>query len=169
MMSLRSSIVTVAVATSLVVGCSNQPTGPTALSRDSATAGLTTTQSGGVTTTQTAGITTAQIAGNWTVVSIHPQNEAVRVVPSGVTYALTVADGRVSTKADCNVCGGSLVVGGETLTIGPLLACTRAACSTMAFESAYLAILSGDSTAMLDGESLTLTSPRGDVRLRRIE
>jgi heat shock protein HslJ len=153
MLSLRSSLVTLVLATSFAVGCSDQPAGPTALSRDSGTSGLTANQ----------------IAGNWTVVSIRPQSEAEQVVPSGATYALSVIDGRVSTKADCNVCGGSLVVGGETLTIGPLLACTRAACSTMAFESAYIGILSGDSTARLDGESLTLTSARGDVRFRRIE
>ena len=53
------------------------------------------------------------------------------------------------------------------MTVGPLLACTRAACPTMAFESAYLAILAGERTTRIDGNTLTLTSARGALRFRR--
>ena len=107
--------------------------------------------------------------------SIQPAGQTEQSVPAGTSYALALADGRVSAKADCNVCGGNLVVGGQALTIGPLLACTRAACPTMAFENTYVAILAGDSAARIDGNSLTLTSSRGmrmidvlSVRLRAI-
>ena len=88
-------------------------------------------------------------------------------MPSGASYALTFADGRVSTKADCNTCGGSLTINDQTLTIGPLLACTRAACPTMAFENTYVGILAGDSAAQIDDNSLTLSSQRGVLRFRR--
>jgi heat shock protein HslJ len=56
---------------------------------------------------------------------------------------------------------------GNRLTLGPALACTRAACSTMAFESAYLSVLAGDSQAVVDSNSLTLSSARGVLRFRK--
>jgi len=133
------------------VGCSSQAFSPTSPS------------AGGGTTTLTAD----QTAGTWTLVSIQPAGQTEQVVPGGASYALTLADGRASTKADCNRCGGNLAIGDQTLTIGPNLACTRAACPTMAFESAYVEILAGDSAARIDGNSLTLTSPRGMLRFRR--
>jgi hypothetical protein len=37
----------------------------------------------------------------------------------------------------------------------------------MAFENAYIAILSGDSAALIDSNSLKLSSPRGVLRFRR--
>ena len=108
-----------------------------------------------------------QIAGTWGLASIQPAGEAERSVPSGAPYTLTIAGDRISTKADCNVCSGNLVTNGQNLTIGPLLACTRAACATMDFENMYVGILGGDSAARVDGQSLTLSSSRGVLRFRR--
>jgi heat shock protein HslJ len=53
------------------------------------------------------------------------------------------------------------------VTIGPLLACTRAACSTMAFENTYVGVLAGESHVRVDGDSLTLSSSRGVLRFHR--
>lgn len=53
------------------------------------------------------------------------------------------------------------------LTAGPNLACTRAACATMAFENAYTAILSGASETVVTNSTLTLTSPRGTLQFVR--
>jgi len=103
----------------------------------------------------------------WTLVSIQAAGQALQPAPTGVPYELTLGQNRISTKADCNTCGGTLTIDGNTVTIGPVLACTRAACSTMAFENAYVGLLSGQSNALLDGNSLTLTSPRGMLRFRR--
>ena len=108
-----------------------------------------------------------QIAGTWGLASIQPAGEAERSVPSGAPYTLTIAGDRISTKADCNVCSGNLVAGGQNLAIGPLLACTRTACATREFENKYVGILGGDSAARIDGQSLTLTSSRGVLRFRR--
>lgn len=119
---------------------------------------------------QTGGATTfgpAEIAGTWTLVSMTLVGEEEQAVPAGAPYALTFADGRASAQADCNTCGGSLVIDGQGVTIGPQLACTRAACRTMAFESAYVKILSGESAARVDGASLVLTSTRGVLRFKR--
>jgi hypothetical protein len=51
--------------------------------------------------------------------------------------------------------------------MGPLLACTRAACPTMAFESTYEMLLSGSSTGTLLGSALVLSSSRGILRFTR--
>ena len=107
------------------------------------------------------------VGSTWTLVSIQAAGQALQPAPTGVAYEVTLGENRISTKVDCNTCGGSLSIDGNTVTIGPVLACTRAACSTMAFADAYLALLTGQSNALLDGNSLTLTSPRGMLRFRR--
>ncbi len=108
-----------------------------------------------------------RIAGTWTLQSITPAGNPEQTTPAGAPYALTLTEDRASAKAGCNVCAGNLVVGGQTLTIGPLLACTLAACPTMAFETTYVSLLAGDSTVQIDGDTLTLTSSRGVLRFRR--
>ena len=135
------------LGSAFAVGCASPAVSPVGPSEGGGTATLT--------------------AGTWTLVSIQPAGQTERIVPDGASYTLTLADGRVSTNADCNVCGGSLVVGGQMLTIGPRLACTRAACPTMAFENSYVAMLEGDSAVRIDGNTFTLTSPRGVLRFRR--
>ena len=56
---------------------------------------------------------------------------------------------------------------GSAITLGPVMACTRAACSTMAYEDALLSVLPGESQITSQGNTLTLTSSRGVVRLRK--
>jgi heat shock protein HslJ len=109
----------------------------------------------------------AQLEGTWTLTSIQPTGEPKQDRPSNATYAITFSDGRLSTRVDCNSCGGSFSVSGTTLMAGPNLACTRAACPTMAFESAYTGILSGASETLVTNSTLTLTSPRGTLQFVR--
>ena len=109
----------------------------------------------------------SQLPGTWALVSIQPAGEAEQARPSGASYIVTFADGRLSTRADCNLCGGSYTLNGQTLVAGPLLACTRAACATMAFESVYTRLLAGESTVSLTDGTLVLTSPRGVLRFTR--
>lgn len=144
------AFMTLVVAGAVGCGSSLSPTSP------SASAGSTTTIS-----------TPAQVSGTWTLTSVQPAGQMEVTVPGGASYELALSNDRVSTKVDCNVCGGNLSVDQQTMTVGPLLACTRAACPTMAFESAYLAILAGESTTRIDGDTLTLTSARGALRFRR--
>jgi heat shock protein HslJ len=91
----------------------------------------------------------------------------VESTPPGATYTLTFANGRLSTRADCNTCSGAFQLSGQTLTAGPALACTRAACSTMPFENAYTRMLSGESTVTLSDAVLVLSSSRGVLRFTR--
>jgi heat shock protein HslJ len=111
--------------------------------------------------------TADQLAGKWTLQSLQSSGEAAQNVPAGASYTLTLTDGRLSTRADCNLCGGGFTLSGETLTAGPQLACTKAACPTMGFESQYTRMLSGDSTVSLPDGALVLTSARGVLRFTR--
>ena len=111
--------------------------------------------------------TTAQLEGTWTLAWIEMAGQARQNRPFDASYTLSFADSRLSTRVDCNSCGGSFAVNGTTLTAGPNLACTRAACPTMAFENAYTSILSGDSSVVVTGSTLTLSSSRGTLQFVR--
>ena len=126
------------------------------------------TQSVSSPTPASAAYTSAQLEGSWTLASIAPAGEAKQDRPFNAVYTLTFTDGKMSTRADCNTCGGSFSVSAASvLTAGPNLACTRAACPTMAFENTYTAILSGDSNIVVTGSTLTLSSSRGTLQFVR--
>ena len=109
-MTIFRAFVCLVALSSLAVGCSASSATPTSPSST---------------------LTPGQLSGTWTLVSIHPAGQAEQATPAGTTYAVTFADGRLSTRADCNTCGGVFALSGQTLTAGPALACTRAACPTM--------------------------------------
>lgn len=137
------------VVASLAIGCAASPsTGPSSINGSLAPA-------------------TGQLAGTWILLSIRPAGEADQATPSGASYTLTFADNRLSTRADCNICSGGFALSGETLTAGPALACTRAACPTMAFENAYTRALGGESTVTMSPTTLVLSSARGVLRFTR--
>jgi heat shock protein HslJ len=119
------------------------------------------------TTDQPSAPTTSQLAGAWRLVSIRPAGQAELPAPAGASYSMTFADGRVSIRADCNTCNGVFSLSGQTLTAGPTLICTRAACPTMAFENMYTQLIAGDSTVSLNGSTLELMSVRGMLRFSR--
>src|SRR5687768_1487957 len=104
-------------------------------------------------TSPSSSLTASQLAGTWSLVSMQPAGQVEQATPAGATYAVTFADGRLSTRVDCNTCNGSFSLSGQTLTAGPALACTRAACRTMEFENAYTRILGGEATVALSGAS----------------
>jgi heat shock protein HslJ len=112
-------------------------------------------------------VTDQELAGTWNLLSIQPKGQPDQPTPPGARYTLSFVDGRLSTRVDCNVCSGAFALSGQTLTAGPALACTRAACPTMAFENAYTSLLSGDSTITLSGSTLVLSSSRGLLRFAR--
>lgn len=140
-----------ALVTTLAIGCAQSTSAPTT---PSGVNGSTT-------------LTADRLAGSWKLVSIQPAGQSEQATPPNANYTLTFADGRLSTRADCNSCGGSFALSGQTLTAGPALACTRAACPTMEFESKYTSLLSGDSTVTLSDQTLLLSSGRGVLRFTR--
>ena len=112
-------------------------------------------------------VSAGQLAGTWKLRSIQVTGQAETAAPPGAIYTLTLTDGRLSTRVDCNVCSGSFTLSGRTLTAGPALACTRAACPTMSFENAYTGVLGGESTVTQSGDSLILSSRRGVASFTR--
>lgn len=111
--------------------------------------------------------TSADLDGVWRIISIQPATQSVQLAPVGALYQMTFDDGRATVRVDCNVCTGSFTSDGNTLTVGPQLACTRAACETASYESAVLTLLSGDHQYATTLHNLTLTSSRGTVLLQR--
>jgi heat shock protein HslJ len=107
------------------------------------------------------------VDGVWRIVSIHPASQAVQTAPVGVLYQVEFSNGRVTARVDCNTCNGSFTLNGSKLTIGPALACTRAACPTAAFENAVVSLLAGEHQATATLHNLTLTSTRGTLLLQR--
>jgi len=112
-------------------------------------------------------ITADQLSGAWTLVALQLSGGAEQARPTAASYRITFEDGRISVRADCNTCTGAMTLSSTALTLGPALACTRAACATAAFESSYTAILAGEHVATLASRLLTLTSSRGILRFDR--
>jgi heat shock protein HslJ len=136
----------------LCVGCSDSPSAPTTPSSAANAA---------------SALTADQLAGTWNLVSIQPSGQGTQPTPLGATYTLSFSSGRLSTRADCNSCSAAFTVVGQTITAGPALACTRAACPTMAFENLYTSLLSGDSTITVSDRTLVLSSDRGLLHFAR--
>lgn len=107
------------------------------------------------------------IAGTWTLVTQQLQGQPEVPPPAGSTFSMEIADGRAAIRADCNRCNGPAAVGASTVTVGPLLACTRAYCASAPFDDAFVRTLAGESAAAIDGDTLTLRSDRGVFRFTR--
>ncbi len=74
--------------------------------------------------------------------------------------------GRVSVRADCNVCGGTYSISGASLQFGAL-ACTRAFCGPDSNDRQFLEILGGATRLSVRGIELSIDSPVGTLRLNR--
>jgi heat shock protein HslJ len=111
--------------------------------------------------------TPENLDGVWRIISIQPPSQPVQPAPTGARYQVGFEEERVFARVDCNTCTGPFTLNGATLTIGPTLACTRAACETASYESAVVAMLSGEHQVATTTNNLTLTSPRGTMLLQR--
>jgi heat shock protein HslJ len=108
-------------------------------------------------------IADAPIEGTtWTVTGTM-SGEAVSSLPADAEASLTIADGTASVNTGCNTGSGSVEVTETTLTFGPI-ATTRMACADdlMELESNVLAILDGEVTYVIHGDTLLLTAASGD-------
>ena len=107
------------------------------------------------------------MAGTWTLTAQQPTGQSAVTPPDGVVFSIEIVDGRAAVRADCNRCNGLAAVGENTVTVGPLMACTRAFCPSAPLDDAFLKLLSGESAATIDGDTLILRSDRGVLRFRR--
>ena len=164
LMNRSLSLVRFVVAALVATGCTGSastPTSPSSLSGSPTFPVDRSPVSGSPTPT------VDQLAGTWILQSLQPAGDIDQTTPAGASYTLTFADGRLSTRADCNTCGSAFILSGQTLTAGPLWACTVAACPTMAIESTYMRLLSGDSNVTLSDGTLVLSSARGVLHYTR--
>ena len=111
--------------------------------------------------------TPSSVDGVWRIISIQPAAQAVQTAPVGAQYQVGFENARVFLRVDCNMCTGPFMLNGSTLTIGPTLACTRAACATASYESAVVNLLSGEHQTAATLHNLTLSSSRGTALLQR--
>jgi heat shock protein HslJ len=99
----------------------------------------------------------------WTVTGT-VANEAVSSVPMDSTASITISgDGTVAVNTGCNSGSGSVEIGDDTLTFGPI-ATTLRACADEAvnqLEASMLAVLQGEVTYEIDGSNLSLRSGDG--------
>ena len=92
---------------------------------------------------------------------------AAQSAPVDASYSLTFADGRIAARADRNSCSSAFSLSGTKLTLSSAMACTRAACPTMQFESVYTSLLTGEQTVAINGNTLVLSSERGSLNFVR--
>jgi heat shock protein HslJ len=79
-------------------------------------------------------------------------------------YTLDLGDdGRVSLRADCNLCNGSYRIDGSRFEVG-LLACTLAACPPESLDRAYLAAIDSAVSFALDENGLAIAYTDGVLR-----
>lgn len=116
--------------------------------------------------TPTAPASTA-LGGVWRIISIQPASQTVQPAPTGAQYQIGFENDRVFLRVDCNTCTGPFTTSGSTLTVGPTLACTRAACATASYESAVVSLVSGQHQMGSTLHNLTLTSNRGIILLQQ--
>ena len=104
----------------------------------------------------------------WKLQSFQPSGSASIPVSNPERFTMELqTDGRMSVRADCNRCATGYSISGETLTVGPNAACTRAACASAPFDQQYVSALIGATTARVSGDTLECLSPLGILRFKR--
>ena len=111
--------------------------------------------------------TSESLDGVWRIISIQPATQPVQIAPVGAQYQIGFEDRRAFVRVDCNTCTGPLAVNGNTLTIGPTLTCTLAACATASYATTVVDMLSGAHEMATTLHNLTLTSSRGTILVQR--
>ncbi len=87
-------------------------------------------------------------------------SKSVAAVPSPIPARYTARfepDGTVNFQVDCNRCSGSYTTDGNAITIGPLLACTLAACPPGSLSGPYLQGLLSAQRYVRSGATLVLS------------
>ncbi|HVR70842.1 MAG TPA: META domain-containing protein [Vicinamibacteria bacterium] len=109
----------------------------------------------------------SDLGGEWRLTSLSGLDAVPTPPPATGRFTLQFeADGQVFVHADCNGCGGRYTLGGHTVTVSRL-ACTLIFCPSSPFDARYLSLLDGEAAFDLEGDVLTITSPRGTLRFAR--
>jgi heat shock protein HslJ len=110
------------------------------------------------------------LVGRWQLDSFQRSDGQPVAVPTPERFTVTFeADGRLSIRADCNTCAGTYRVDRSSLTFGPQLACTQAACPSAPFDREYVTALAGATSFLVVGNDLTIISAGGILGFSRLE
>jgi heat shock protein HslJ len=124
--------------------------------------GDTLTLTGENATLTLAAIQPAELEGTtWTVTGT-VANEAVSSVPMDAEASLTITDGQAAISTGCNTGSTAVEITDTTITFGPI-ALTKMACppELTELEASVLAVLDGEVTYEIAGDSLSLRSGEG--------
>ena len=101
----------------------------------------------------------------WNVTGI-VANEAVSSLPMDAEASITITDGPAAIRTGCNNGSTSVEITDTTITFGPI-AVTKMACppELTELEASVLAVLDGEVTYEIAGDSLSLRNADGDVGL----
>ena len=100
----------------------------------------------------------AAIQGEWRLQTLQAGGGGTIDVPNPDRYtARFEPDGTVNFQVDCNGCSGSYTTSGNAITIGPLLACTAAACLPGSLSNPYLQGLLSAQRYVRSGATLVLS------------
>jgi len=103
----------------------------------------------------------------WHLQSMTNANGALQIIEDPGLFTLMLTDaGKVAAQVDCNRASGGYTISGSTLSMGPL-ASTKAYCGATSFDSQFLTLLGGETTATTSGTTLQLSSPRGTLTFDR--
>jgi heat shock protein HslJ len=103
----------------------------------------------------------------WHLRSIAKADGAIQAIGDPSLFTLTLTDdGKVAARVDCNRALGGYTISGNRVSIGPL-ATTKAYCGEASFDSVFLTLLGGETTATLSGATLQLSSARGTLTFDR--
>jgi heat shock protein HslJ len=111
----------------------------------------------------------SELEGEWRLRSVTRSDGTTLTVPNEGPTRYSVrfeADGDIALKVDCNGCGGTYRIGGDSLTAGPF-ACTLILCAGDQAPGDFVNVLDGRSSLDLEGNRLTVSSNRGKAVFER--
>ena len=117
--------------------------------------------------TGSTALTTEQLTGAWRLQTLQVAGQTSQSTPAETTYSVTFTEERIFARADCNSCSSAFSLSGSKLSLASAMACTRAACPTMQFESVYTSLLGGEQTIAINGNTMVLSSERGSLSFIR--
>jgi heat shock protein HslJ len=103
--------------------------------------------------------------GPWRLESMETEGGMFRPQDPALFTVEFEADGTLGVRADCNQCGGTYTLSGDTLTVSPLV-CTLIACPTNRGQQ-FAGLLEGTTSVDADRNELEIESPDGTLDLTR--
>ena len=116
-----------------------------------------------VATTPTGGALTVESTAVWKLQSLARTGSSAVTINDPSLFTMSLSNGSLQLKADCNRATGTYTLSGNTLSVGSTMASTRAYCGSESLDTDYLAILGGQSTVSITGSTLQLSSSRGTL------